>query len=648
MSPKPKLLVVLTSQDVLPTRDNMKTGWYLPELVHPYNMLIPHVDVVMASPKGGEAPIDPYSVEETKDDDACKAFLRDNEQLWKNTTKLESFLGRSSEFAGIFFVGGHGPMFDLAVDSTSHELIREFYEAGKIVSAVCHGPAALVNVKLSNGTYMVQGHALTGFSNAEEDAYQFTDAMPFLLEDELKKHGGKYEKADQLFGVRVVCDLKAGTCGQCRRAGLECHGYRNPQDLVFRDQTDGARHKVLARIGVPVLNLDMDTRCRDTFFALYVTGISRSCTSLVPLYTKGRATGHLACSVDAVSLAFAGVQFDSQEATNLANKRYVTAIQNLGQALRDPRALKSDQTLQSVLLLDLYEKICGRDTKQPPSWMSHIQGAISLIEARGDFDLSSPIACELARNVVTTFTISCGTVKAPVPDNVLSLRKRLDGHVLDTKWEFMNILLDIANLRADMHNGKWLNHTAEAAEMAKELDCRLVSLEQKLPEDWKPVPCSTAIRHQPHLLDGHHDAYPNHFVTQLWNTLRAMRLEMTKIIKDHDASSQAAASETINSIARKMCHAVPQFMLPGTRPENAGPFSPMEKLQCRSLLSCLYLAAQLSADEHLREWICACMEYMAEKGGMRVARDIAGIIRGRMDVDYWTVWAMTGCYAMAA
>lgn len=220
MSPKPKLLIVLTSQDILPTRDNMKTGWYLPELVHPYNMLVPHVDVVMASPKGGEAPIDPYSVEETKNDAACQAFLRDNKQLWKSTTKLESFLGRSPEFAGIFFVGGHGrqyplliardasntitAMFDLAVDSISHELIREFYEAGKIVSAVCHGPAALVNVKLSDGTYLVQGHAVTGFSNAEEDAYQFTDAMPFLLEDELKKHGGSYEKADQLFGVRVV------------------------------------------------------------------------------------------------------------------------------------------------------------------------------------------------------------------------------------------------------------------------------------------------------------------------------------------------------------------------------------------------------------------------------------------------------------
>ncbi|KAH7144178.1 class I glutamine amidotransferase-like protein [Dactylonectria estremocensis] len=210
MSDRPKLLVVLTSQDVLPTRDNMKTGWYLPELVHPYNDLISHVDVTMASPKGGEAPIDPYSIEDSKNDESCQTFLKEKEHLWKHTLKLESFLGRSSEYAGIFFIGGHGPMFDLAVDSTSHALVREFYESGKIVSAVCHGPAALVNVKLSDGTYMVRDQTVTGFSNAEEDAYQFTDAMPFLLENELRNHGGKYEKADQLFGVKVVVSGKSG------------------------------------------------------------------------------------------------------------------------------------------------------------------------------------------------------------------------------------------------------------------------------------------------------------------------------------------------------------------------------------------------------------------------------------------------------
>lgn len=103
-----KFLIILTSQDVLPTRNNAKTGWYLPELVHPYNILAPHLDLIFASPKGGEAPIDPYSIEDAKNDEDCQVFLKEKEHLWKNTEKLDKFLGKSADFVGIFFVGGHG------------------------------------------------------------------------------------------------------------------------------------------------------------------------------------------------------------------------------------------------------------------------------------------------------------------------------------------------------------------------------------------------------------------------------------------------------------------------------------------------------------------------------------------------------------
>lgn len=87
-------------------------------------------------------------------------------------------------------------MFDLATDSTSHQVIREFWEAGKVVSAVCHGPAALANVKLSDGSYLVNGSEVTGFTNSEEDAAGLSSVMPFLLETRLREHGGKFEKAD--------------------------------------------------------------------------------------------------------------------------------------------------------------------------------------------------------------------------------------------------------------------------------------------------------------------------------------------------------------------------------------------------------------------------------------------------------------------
>lgn len=104
---RPKLLVVLTSASTLPS-NGQKTGWYLPELVHPYKELASQVEIVTASPAGGEAPLDPYSVEASGDDLDCQDFLRNKQGLYKHTQRLETFLGHSSEFAGIFFVGGHG------------------------------------------------------------------------------------------------------------------------------------------------------------------------------------------------------------------------------------------------------------------------------------------------------------------------------------------------------------------------------------------------------------------------------------------------------------------------------------------------------------------------------------------------------------
>jgi len=181
------------------------TGWYLPELAHPYYEVSNEgVEVVLASPKGGKAPLDPSSVEAFKDDEQCKKFQAEKISLTENTEKLSSFVGRTDQFSAIFYVGGHGPMYDLAHDETSHTLIREFADKGKVVSAVCHGPAALAYAKLNDGSYLINGCTVTGFSNSEEDGVQLTQYMPFKLEDALNENsGGKFEKASQDWGECV-------------------------------------------------------------------------------------------------------------------------------------------------------------------------------------------------------------------------------------------------------------------------------------------------------------------------------------------------------------------------------------------------------------------------------------------------------------
>ncbi|KAF4970861.1 hypothetical protein FSARC_2227 [Fusarium sarcochroum] len=190
----PKVLVVLTSQAKM--NNGNPTGWYLPELAHPYYDLVnAGVEIVTASPAGGVAPLDQGSVEMFKGDEESVKFLNEKKQVWEETRPLKEFLGKASEYDAVFYPGGHGPMFDLVNDETSIKLIEEFYKAGKPVSAVCHGPIVFTQVKI-DGKPLLEAREATGFSNSEEDAVQLTSAMPVLLEDEIKRVGGKYVKGD--------------------------------------------------------------------------------------------------------------------------------------------------------------------------------------------------------------------------------------------------------------------------------------------------------------------------------------------------------------------------------------------------------------------------------------------------------------------
>jgi len=202
---QPKILVVLTSTDKIESI-NHPTGWYLPELAHPYDVLAARAEIVVASPKGGVAPLDPSSAETFKEDPSSKNFLENHKSVWENTKPLSEFVGRASEFDAIFYPGGHGPMFDLVTDKDSIALIEEFSAQNKPVASVCHGPVVLVNAKGKDGQPLVSGKRVTGFSNVEEDQAKMTAAMPFLLEDALNKAGGKYEKAAEPWGEHVITD----------------------------------------------------------------------------------------------------------------------------------------------------------------------------------------------------------------------------------------------------------------------------------------------------------------------------------------------------------------------------------------------------------------------------------------------------------
>ncbi len=191
-----KILIVLTSHSEL-GNTGKKTGFWIEEFAAPYYTLKDAgASITLASPKGGQPPIDPKSEEPGSQTEATKRFNDDKElkEILGNTKKLSAV--SADDFDAVFYPGGHGPLWDLTNDANSIKLIENFWLAKKPVTAVCHAPAVLLNVKDENGEPLVKGKNVTGFTNTEEAAVQLTNVVPFLLEDELKNKGGKYSKKD--------------------------------------------------------------------------------------------------------------------------------------------------------------------------------------------------------------------------------------------------------------------------------------------------------------------------------------------------------------------------------------------------------------------------------------------------------------------
>ncbi|MBN6150148.1 type 1 glutamine amidotransferase domain-containing protein [Xanthomonas sp. AmX2] len=200
-----KVLIVLTSHDELGDTGR-KTGFWLEELAAPYYALKDAgAEIVLASPKGGQPPLDPKSNEPSFQTKLTHRFEADpaaNAQL-ASTVRLDSV--SQADFDAVFYPGGHGPLWDLAEDQHSIALIESFIEAGKPVALVCHAPGVLRHVKASNGRPLVEGKQVTGFTNTEEDGVGLTEVVPFLVEDALKANGGLYSKGPD-WGSYVVSD----------------------------------------------------------------------------------------------------------------------------------------------------------------------------------------------------------------------------------------------------------------------------------------------------------------------------------------------------------------------------------------------------------------------------------------------------------
>ena len=188
------VLMILTSHDQL-GNTGKKTGFWLEEFAAPYYAFRDAgVAITLASPKGGQPPLDPKSDEPANQTHDTDRFRKDTDAQATLGSTLKLSTMQAADYDAVFYVGGHGPLWDLAEDADSIALIETMYAAGKPVAAVCHGPGVLRHPRRADGQPLVAGKKVTGFTNSEEAAVQLTDVVPFLVEDELKRLGGQYSQ----------------------------------------------------------------------------------------------------------------------------------------------------------------------------------------------------------------------------------------------------------------------------------------------------------------------------------------------------------------------------------------------------------------------------------------------------------------------
>lgn len=191
-----KVLMVLTSHDKMGDTGH-KTGFWLEEFASPYYAFLDAgADVTLASPAGGQPPVDPNSDADDAQTDSTRRFKQDDkaQAALAKTVTLDSV--KADDYDAVFYPGGHGPLWDLANDAHSIKLIEDAYAGGKVVGAVCHAPGVFKQVKGPDGAALVKGRKVTGFTNSEEEAVGLTNVVPFLVEDMLKENGGDYSKGD--------------------------------------------------------------------------------------------------------------------------------------------------------------------------------------------------------------------------------------------------------------------------------------------------------------------------------------------------------------------------------------------------------------------------------------------------------------------
>jgi hypothetical protein len=323
-------------------------------------------------------------------------------------------------------------------------------------------------------------------------------------------------------------------------------------------------------------------------------------------------------SMDAVALAYLNYQRHAPNAQSAARHSYVSALRLMNKAIQDPEVAKKDSTMLAILLLDLYENITNQEPKYEGAWAAHLQGALTLVNMRGDEQFDDPIALRMLFRVTTNEIISCVASHRPIPQEIMVLRANIASHSpsLDAKSKESDLTIRFATLRHELEDGNMTDDKAVAA--IKDLDGRFLALSLDVQPTWqyKIVQVEEKTSHH---WEEHHHLYPCEQIGQMWNLLRLARILLNESIlslcsnideifspQSKTPSLHRQAIEIIESMASDICASVPQYILelsavvplamtarPASIPHarTKSP-NPTHHLPCYRLLFPLYVAVQ--------------------------------------------------------
>lgn len=392
-----------------------------------------------------------------------------------------------------------------------------------------------------------------------------------------------------------------------------------------------------------------------------MSGFSKTYDILETLYQQSPTGRPLTASVDAVSLAFFSFQFDSTPASHLSQAKYVSALPLLNKALRAPESATSNSTLLAVLLLDLFEKITNKHSRFIGSWMSHINGALALVNLREKAPLRDYTSLRLSARLTINLLISCVSANSPVPPALTKLRSALEPFVNkdDPKWQLNGLVVKYANLKGAIQDG--CISSADTILRATNLDLEFASLAEHMPTSWLYSTTHLETTSE-RVFENCYDNYPDYMTTQVWNVLRVMRMLLNDTIRTFRASRDTAyctncsashapfvATSRIDNIAKDICASAPQLTRDDSTLLGSKANCATQSLQCYTLLFPLYVAGMYaSSATQIKPWIVKQLRFMADEMRIRNALVVADILEKSDGTCPWDVYAVLGSYAFAA